>query len=81
VLKAGHHGSISSSGNGFLDVTLPEFVVISAGKNNSYGHPHPAVLNRFKERGINIFRTDLDGDILLNISEKGLKIKSNPLPF
>ena len=81
VLKVGHHGSITSSTNGFLDVTSPEFAVISMGEDNSYGHPHPVVLNRFEDRGVNVLRTDLDGDILLDISDEGLQIKPRPLPF
>ncbi len=64
ILKAGHHGSRSSSGEKFLDAVRPREAVISAGKNNSYGHPHREVLERLRARGIKIFRTDEFGTIV-----------------
>jgi len=63
VLKAGHHGSKSSSTATFLAITQPEYVVISAGKNNRYGHPHEEVLDRLAIYRSKIYRTDRDGDI------------------
>jgi len=63
ILKAGHHGSKTSTTVPFLAETQPEYVVISAGKNNSYGHPHQEVLDRLAIPQTNIFRTDRDGDI------------------
>ncbi len=65
VLKLGHHGSNTSSGDDFLDAVKPEAAVISSGRNNRYGHPHPAVLNRLKKRAIPALRTDEMGDIRL----------------
>jgi len=61
ILKIGHHGSKNSTSQRFLEAITPEIAVIQAGKNNKYGHPHEDVLKRLK--GINILRTDLDGDI------------------
>ncbi|MBI2042002.1 MAG: MBL fold metallo-hydrolase [Candidatus Nealsonbacteria bacterium] len=61
VLKVGHHGSKTSTSKEFVKAVSPEVAVISAGKNNSYGHPHREVLDNLA--GINILRTDLDGDI------------------
>ncbi|MDO8424330.1 MAG: ComEC/Rec2 family competence protein [bacterium] len=63
VLKAGHHGSKTSSSEEFLEKVSPSFVVISSGRDNSYGHPHPEVLARFEKYGINVLRTDQEGDI------------------
>lgn len=63
VLKAGHHGSKYSTGDNFLDKVSPREAVISAGKNNSYGHPHPEVLERLEKRKIKIWRTDEMGDV------------------
>ena len=51
VLKLGHHGSRTSSSEVFLDAVAPQYVVVSAGCTNSYGHPHEDVLQRVRERG------------------------------
>lgn len=63
VLSVGHHGSPSSSGPEFLDRVSPEYAVISCGKDNSYGHPSPSVLERLNQRGISYWRTDEIGTI------------------
>ena len=63
LLKAGHHGSSTSSSQMFIDAVNPEFVIVSVGEGNSYGHPHSEALNRFSELGAEIYRTDLNGDI------------------
>lgn len=63
ILKIGHHGSKTSSSEELLDRVRPAVVVISAGKNNSYGHPAEEVLERIEERGIEIMRTDIDGEL------------------
>ena len=61
VLKVGHHGSKTSTSGEFVEAVSPDIAVISAGRNNSYGHPHREVLDNLA--GVNIFRTDLSGDI------------------
>jgi len=63
ILKVGHHGSKSSTTPPFLNLTRPEYVVISAGKNNRYGHPHLEVMDRLAIIRSKIYRTDRDGDI------------------
>lgn len=70
VLKSGHHGSSTSNSKAFLDAATPNYVAISAGKNNMYGHPHKEILAEFKKRGAEVFRTDKNGDITFYI-EKG----------
>lgn len=66
VLKAGHHGSKTSSTAEFLKLVQPESVVMSLGANNQYGHPHEALLNRLQKQGIkNIYRTDANGTITI----------------
>ena len=76
VLKVPHHGSKSSSSFGFLEKVNPYLAVISVG-NNSYGHPHPEVLQRLEEFGITILRTDEKGDI--SIKSNGTEIFSSHL--
>ncbi|NEZ47445.1 MBL fold metallo-hydrolase [Clostridium niameyense] len=72
VLKAGHHGSHSSSSKEFLDKTNPKTVIISCGKNNDYGHPHKETLKELKKRNIQVYRTDIDGDIILTSDGKNI---------
>ncbi len=57
----GHHGSKTSTTEAFLEAVSPSVAVISAGYENSFGHPHPDVLGRLEERHSAILRTDLDG--------------------
>ena len=61
ILKAGHHGSSTSSSELFLDTVRPQIAVLSYGKDNSYGHPHPEVIERLEERGIASWATEEQG--------------------
>ena len=63
VLKLGHHGSKTSTSENFLDTVKPEYAVVSAGKDNRYGHPHQEVVSRVEERGIKIKSTAMEGSI------------------
>ncbi len=68
VLKLGHHGSSTSTSEDFLEAVDPEWVVISCGKDNEYGHPHYETLRRLEDFGISddhILRTDKLGSIIL----------------
>ncbi|HBA50309.1 MAG TPA: MBL fold metallo-hydrolase [Lachnospiraceae bacterium] len=65
VYKAGHHGSRTSSSERLLEAVLPEYAVISCGEGNSYGHPHAETMNAFRALGIQVFRTDEQGSIVL----------------
>jgi competence protein ComEC len=65
VLQAPHHGSATSSSWPFLKAAAPVLAVISAGRGNRFGHPHPAVLDRYRAIGAQVLRTDLDGAITL----------------
>lgn len=66
VLKAAHHGSNTSSAEIFIDRVSPKYVVMQVGRNNKFRHPHPEVLERYKKRGIQIFRNDLMKTILFS---------------
>lgn len=64
VLKAGHHGSDTSTGYRFLREVMPEYAVISVGEGNKYGHPSSEVLSRFRDAGAEVYRTDMQGHII-----------------
>ena len=63
IIKAGHHGSKSSSTRQFISIFRPEVFVISNGENNQYNHPAPRVIDVFREFEANIYRTDSQGNI------------------
>ncbi len=74
VLKAGHHGSKTSSGESFLKAVSPKYTIISAGKDNRYGHPHKEVIDRLNELKTQILRTDILGRIVFESDGKRLEI-------
>jgi len=63
VLKAPHHGSITSSTAQFVEAVHPQFVVISDGYQNRYHFPAPAVLERYVHAGVTVLRTDQEGAV------------------
>lgn len=65
VLKIAHHGSANSSSQCFLEAVKPEIAVISAGRDNDFGMPSLRILNRLERMGIEVFRTDEDGDVIM----------------
>jgi competence protein ComEC len=65
IFKISHHGSKTSTSEEFLKEVSPEIAVISVGKNNSYNHPHQEVLEVLSKYGINVLRTDEQGDITI----------------
>lgn len=65
VLKVGHHGSNTSSGEEFLAQVLPEISIISVGEGNSYNLPKDKILKRLEDIESTIYRTDRDGTIQL----------------
>jgi competence protein ComEC len=74
VLKAAHHGSATSTSDAWLEALRPEVVVFSCGRENRYGHPAPAVLRRLLDRGATVFRTDEDGQVVVETDGKALKV-------
>ena len=71
ILKVAHHGSKTSSSWDFLNYTSPKTAVISCGKNNAYGNPSQAVLSRLNEVGADVYRTDVQGNVVVTISKDG----------
>jgi competence protein ComEC len=76
VLQVGHHGSETSSGYVFLRAVMPEVGIISVGAGNSYGHPHESALSRLRDAGVDVYRTDLLGDIVILSDGKNYTIAS-----
>lgn len=68
ILKLGHHGSDTASSQNFLETVTPRDAIISAGKDNKYGHPSRRVLKRLERVSSTIWRTDEEGDVTLNIT-------------
>ena len=76
LLKLGHHGSSSSSGDAWLKKLSPKIGVITCGKDNEYGHPHAEIINRLNKYGIKICRTDISGNIVFVSDGNTLSQKS-----
>jgi competence protein ComEC len=74
VLKAAHHGSATSSSQGFLLALRPHIAVISCGRANRFGHPAPAVLARFRAVGAAIYRTDEQGAITIDTDGRTVSV-------
>ncbi|NLL19109.1 MAG: MBL fold metallo-hydrolase, partial [Clostridia bacterium] len=78
ILKAGHHGSSTSTTPEFLKAVNPEIAIISCGKDNSYGHPHQEVLDRLMKANIKIYRTDVSGDIIVKTNGQSYSVSTTP---
>lgn len=74
VLKAGHHGSKTSTAEDFVDTVHPRYAIISAGRDNSYGHPHKEVIDIFEQRGIEVISTADVGTIIFKSDGKRIKV-------
>lgn len=72
VLKTGHHGSNTSTSYPFLREVMPQYAIISCGKDNSYGHPHEETLSKFSDAGVEVLRTDESGHIVIKSDGKTL---------
>ncbi len=70
VIKVGHHGSSTSSSQSFVNRVLADYAVIECGKDNSYGHPHQEIVERWEKSGAKVLRTDLLGNILITSNGK-----------
>ena len=73
ILKAGHHGSRTSSSESLLEIISPKYAVISCGTDNSYGHPHKEAVSRLENYCDKIYRTDLEGTIICTVNQDGVE--------
>lgn len=76
VLKVPHHGSLTSSTTEFIEAVHPMVAVFSVGRGNHFGHPVPDVVQRYRERGVEIFRTDLDGAVTVDSDGTSLSVST-----
>jgi competence protein ComEC len=77
VLKAGHHGSRSSTSEAWLAAVAPQIAVISAGQGNQYGHPHQEILDRLNRAGVRIYRTDQSGTITITTDGSTINVATD----
>ncbi len=76
VLKAGHHGSSTSSGESFLEKLSPEITVLSYGRKNRYGHPAKEVKERLGNIGSEILETGISGAVMIETDGKKMKVRT-----
>ncbi|MBW4080204.1 ComEC/Rec2 family competence protein [Paenibacillus sp. S150] len=80
VLKVAHHGSKFATGLAWLNFWNPSAAVISAGVNNLYGHPSGDVLERLDASGTTVYRTDLQGEIQMEVRPEGITVRQKLEP-
>jgi competence protein ComEC len=71
LLKVGHHGSSTSTGDSLLVAVRPDLAIISVGRRNRYGHPDPQVMARLRRYGVSVARTDESGSLVLRVRPDG----------
>ena len=76
VLVIPHHGSNYSSSVEFIKAIACRYAVVSAGKSNVFKHPHPLVLQRYNDAGVNILRTDIDGAVTFKTDGDNLDVNT-----
>ncbi|MEF9438660.1 MAG: MBL fold metallo-hydrolase [Candidatus Mariimomonas ferrooxydans] len=76
IIKVPHHGGRTSSSEEFLKAVNPEIAVLSAGKNNSFGHPHRETVERYNDAGIKLLRTHMDGAVTVTSTGSLYEIKT-----
>ena len=78
ILKVGHHGSDTSSSEGFLDAISPDYALISTKIGNKYEHPIKSTMENLKERNIEVYRTDENGTVVATITSASVSFNCEP---
>jgi len=81
VLKVGHHGSRYATTQLFLDRVAPSYAIISAGKNNPYGHPSPETVQRLLAKGVTTYATFQSGTIVASTDGTSITFQDSPQPI
>jgi competence protein ComEC len=76
IIKVAHHGSLTSSTPSFVRTLAPRVAIASVGRSNPFGHPVPAVLDRYRQAGAEVFRTDRDGAVMLDTDGHSLSLRT-----
>jgi len=76
ILRLGHHGSRTSTGQEFFDAVSPSIAIIQVAEDNKYGHPHPEVMEILENAGIRVYRNDHHGDIVLTTDGTNIDIRT-----
>ena len=77
ILKVAHHGSKTSSIPEFIKAVKPKIALIGVGKNNTFGHPNKQTIKNLENIKCRIYRTDIQGEIIIKIDQKGrMNVKS-----
>ena len=74
IYKVSHHGGRDGNSQAFLDEINPKYAAISVGADNKYGHPKSEILKRLKKMNCEVYRTDLDGDIIFESDGKNISV-------
>ncbi len=77
VIKIGHHGSDTSSGQSFVNKVNPQYAIVMVGNNNKYDHPKQTIIERWSAAGAKIYRTDLNGNITVTSNGYTLSINTD----
>jgi competence protein ComEC len=75
ILKVAHHGSRTSTSAAFLEAVRPRLALISCGRRNTFGHPHPAVLENLRAAGVRTWRTDRSGAVAVDLGGAHLVVR------
>lgn len=78
ILKAGHHGSDTSSSEAFIREVHPKATVLSYGKDNTYGHPKKAVMDRLKDVNSEVYDTAKEGNIVVKTNGANFEVSTHP---
>jgi competence protein ComEC len=81
VLKVGHHGSNTATSQAFLDLVSPSYAIISAGENNSYGHPHEETMQKLLAKGVTIYGTITSETIITSTDGTTITFQDDPQPI
>jgi len=76
VIKVPHHGGKTSSIEEFISLVRPEIAVVSSGRDNIFHHPNPDTIMRYERLGIKVYRTDLDGAVILESDGEKMKVET-----
>jgi competence protein ComEC len=76
ILKVPHHGSRTSSTEAFIKAVSPGYAVISVGERSRFGHPHAAVVDRYRARNVKLLQTGRDGMVTVETDGQAIEVRT-----